>query len=428
MSKKVMLGLFLSLMLAIMSVSTMVTAADVITIQYAFWGNPAAIGVEKDIIEEFEKTHPTIKVTPVVSDYNAYHSKLLTLFAGNQAPDVMRIDSYFMSDFMKYKALKDITPLINRDKFDMNAYYPVGLLDCMKGNKYYGLPWGTAPAFVFINVKMFRDAGIPIPSVDWKYDDFLIIARQFSKGEGIDRQYGYAVGVTDLTNVFPFVWSGGGDLFDKNRKKFTLNKPEAYTKIQEIADLIKEGTIPDPAQFTSADVLNRWIVNNKVAMRLGMAAEILSLQKIEGFEFEVLPFPGTAQFPKATISKSNVVGICSTTKKERAAWEFLKFLRGPEQPGETLYMKAKRVPPSIDSQELWSLYADPNKSPKMVIETSKAVAAKYGHPLPLRAGWNEIQGLIVVQLQRVFSGQLSAKQAMNDIAPKVQEVINRTDK
>jgi multiple sugar transport system substrate-binding protein len=422
--KTPVLGLIL--LLLVLSVAVM-AAEDTTTITYAFWGNPAAIGVEKDIIEEFEKTHPRIKVTPVVADYNSYHSKLLTLFAGRQAPDVMRIDSYFMADFMKYKALKDITPMVTKDNINMDAFYSAGLLDCMSGKKYYGFPWGTAPAFMFINVKMFRDAGIPIPGLDWKYEDLLRIARKLSKGQEIDRQYGFALSVADLTHIFPFIWSGGGDLFDKSRKKFTLNKPEAYNKLQEIANLIKEGVIPDPAQFTSADVLNRWTVNYKVGMRLGMAAEILSLQKVDGFEFEVLPFPGTPKYPRATISKSNVVGICSTTKNEAAAWEFLKFLRCPGQPGETLYMKAKRVPPSIDSQELWELYADPAKSPKLVVETSKAVASRYGRPLPLRAGWNEIQGALIPQLQRVFADQISAEKAMNEIAPKIQQIMNRTN-
>lgn len=408
--------------------STLASAENTVTIQYAFWGNPTAIGVEKDIIDEFEKTHPNIKVTPVVAAYNDYHTKLLTMYAGGQAPDVMRIDSYYMADFMKNKALKDITGLIKQDKLNMNSYYPAGLLDCMQGNRYYGLPWGTAPVFMFINVKMFKDTGIPVPSVDWKYEDFLKIARQLSKGEGMDRQYGFAVGTTDLTNLFPFIWAGGGDLFDKNRRKFTLNKPQAVQKIQEIANMIKEGIIPDPAQFTSGDVFNRWSANYKLAMRMGTAAEILSMQSIAGYEFEVLPFPGTVKYPRTTISKSNVVGISSTTKQAKAAWEFLKFLRGPGQPGEVLYMKAKRVPPSFDDPELWKLYADPAKSPKMVVESSQAIAVKYGHVLPLRTGWIEIQSLLLPELQRVYAGQITAEKAMNEIAPKIQEVMDRTGK
>lgn len=422
-------GIMFCLLLMLMALSALVFAEKPITIRYAFWGNPTAIGVEKDIIEEFEKSHPNIKVTPITVGYDDYHTKLLTLFAGGQAPDVMRIDSFFFADFMKAQALKDITQLIKRDKIDLDAYYSSGLADCIRGNKYYGLPWGSAPLFVFINVKMFKDAGIPLPSADWKYNDFIKNARQLSKGQGAARQYGIQFMVKDMQNFLPYIWANGGDLFDASRKKFTLNKPESVQRFQELADLIKEGVIPDPASLTSGDVVNRWMVNDKIAMRIGSAAEILSLQKIDGFEFEVLPFPGTVKNPNVTVYKSNIVGIGSTAKKEQeeAAWKFLKFLRGPGERGEILYSQSKRIPPSVDDPELWKIYADPAKSPKNVAEVSKIVASKYGRALPLRPGWMEIQGLIIPQLQRVFAGQLSAKQALDQIAPRVQEIMNRTN-
>ncbi len=415
------------LLTAVLILPTFAAATNVTTIQYAFWGNPTAIGVEKDIIEEFEKANPTIKVQPIAVAYNDYHTKLLTLIAGGQAPDVMRIDSYYFADFMKAKALKDISGLIKRDQLDMSSYYRAGLLDCMQKNRYYGLPWSTAPIYMMVNVKMFKEAGIPIPSPDWKYADFLKIARQLTKGSGVDRQYGYGFSSSDFAQLFSYIWGNGGDLFDKNRKKFTLDKPQAYQKIQELADLVKEGVFPDPAQFTTSDIMNRWVINHKLAMRIVAALEIISLQSVDGFEFEVLPFPGTDKFPRATVYKSNVVGISNNTKKEKAAWAFLKFLRGPGGRGEVLYMQAKRIPPTFDNPELWKIYADPNKSPRMVAEVTKLISQNYGHLLPLRSGWLEVQGILLPQLQRVYAGQISAAQAMKEIAPKIQEILDRTN-
>ncbi len=89
-------------------------------------------------------------------------------------------------------------------------------------------------------------------------------------------------------------------------------------------------------------------------------------------------------------------------------------------------MQAKRMPPTFDDPELWKIYADPTKSPKMVAEITKIIAKDYGHALPLRTGWMEVLGLLLPQLQRVYAGQVTAEQAMNEIAPKVQEVLDRT--
>ena len=424
------LGWSLALLL-VLGMAIIPAFAAPVTIQYAFWGNPTAIGVEKDIIDEFEKTHPNIKVTPIAIAYGDYHQKLLTLLAGGQAPDVMRIDSFFFSDFMRSKALMDISKFIKRDKVNLAAYYQNGLPDSMYKGHYYGLPWGTAPVFMVLNNKMFKDAGLAMPSMDWTWNDFLKDCKALSKGEGANRQYGFGAGFGsasgDFSSILPFVWINGGDLFDKSRTRFTLDQPASTKQIQLIADLIKQGLFVDPSQLTSVEVVNRWQVNNKIAMRLGTAAELLSLQQFADFAFSIYPFPVNGRYTKTTIVKSNTIGISPLSKNVEAAWEFLKFLRAPGQPGETLYMKAQRVPPSISDPELWKLYADPNKYPKNLAESVQIIASdKHSHPLPLRSGWIEVHGTLVPEFQKVFSGQITAQAAMKGIAPKIKEILTRT--
>ena len=119
----VLSGIFLLIILA----CPVVFAEKVVTIKYAFWGNPAAIGVEEEIINEFNSTHPGIKVEPVVTGYPDYHPKIMTMIAGGQAPDVMRIDSQFLVNFVKAGALMPINSFIKRDKVNLNLYYKIGL-------------------------------------------------------------------------------------------------------------------------------------------------------------------------------------------------------------------------------------------------------------------------------------------------------------
>ncbi len=77
------------------------TSSEPKTLRYAFWGNPTAIGVEQDIINEYVKLHPNVTIEPVVSAYADYHSKILVMIAGGSAPDIMRIDSYHFRDFVR---------------------------------------------------------------------------------------------------------------------------------------------------------------------------------------------------------------------------------------------------------------------------------------------------------------------------------------
>jgi multiple sugar transport system substrate-binding protein len=394
-------------------------------IKYAFWGNPDAIGVEKDIIDAYQAAHTDVTVTPIAVDYTNYHAKLLTMIAGGQPPDVMRIDSFFFQDFMSAKALKDITPLIKQDKLDLSKYYPAGLGDCRSGDKYYGLPWGTAPNFMILNVKMFQDAGIALPQMSWKWGDFVDIARKLAKGEGDTKQYGFIQSLYGLDFVLPFLWMEGQELFDATRTKFALNTPETAKKIEELKALVKDGVSTSPFELTASDAALRYFSQGRVAMMIGQASTILSLQKIEGVDFAIRPIPGTAKYPAVTTYKSNIVGISAGSKKEKAAWEFLKFLRGPSLEGETLYMKAKRIPPTFDDEKLWSLYADATKPPKDIVPICKEIAAKYGHLLPLRKGWLEVQTLYLQAMQKVFADEATASAALAEVAPKIQAVLDK---
>jgi multiple sugar transport system substrate-binding protein len=430
MAKKFIWTVLVVLVIAV-GITPTFAAGKKVEIQYAFWGNPTAIGVEKDIIEEFEKVNPDIKVNPIAVGYTDYHQKILTLIAGGQAPDVMRIDSYFFADFMASNAFKDIGKLIKRDKIDTKAYYQAGFSDCMYKGKCYGFPWSTAPLYMFLNLKMFKEAGIAVPPMNWTWTDFVKICTALSKGSGANHQYGFGCGfgnAGDFASLLPFIWANGGDLFDKSRTKFALNQPAATKQLQEIARLIKQGVFADPSELTSPEVINRWMVNNKLAMRIGAAAEILSLQQFDGFEFEIYPCPGSVKNRKTTVIKSNVVGISATSKNTDAAWKFLKFLRAPGQRGEVLYMMAKRMPPTVNDSKLWSLYSDPHKYPKNVVAVTKECSSKYAHLLPLRTGWLEVQGTLVPELQKVFTGQMTAQTAMKNVAPRINEILVRTKK
>lgn len=411
------------LVLALVAMSAVVSAQK-ITLKYAFWGNPDAIGVEKDIIDAYEAKNPNVKIEPVAIGYGDYHTKLQIMIAGGQAPDVMRIDTYFFQDFMKNKALKDITNLIKTNKFDLSKLYPVGLQDVQSGGKYYGLPWNTAPLYMFLNTKMFADAGIELPKTSWTYDEFIAISKKLSKGEGENQQWGFAYYLSELNQILSFVWGTGGDIFDKSRTKFTLNAPAVTARLDDLLyNHVKDGFFVNPLTFQNSDGYMRYFSQNKAAMMIGAAASILSLQKIDGFDFAVLPMPGTAKTPNVTVYKSNVVGISAKTKQEKAAWDFLAFLRGPE--GEELYMKAKRMPPTFDEQKYWDLYVDATKPPKAIKEVTQEISTKYGRVLPLRTGWMEIQTLIMGALQKVTAGQVNTNSALKEIEPKVTAILNK---
>ncbi|WP_369018674.1 sugar ABC transporter substrate-binding protein [Thermatribacter velox] len=398
-------------------------AQERVKIKYAFWGNPMSIGIEEEIIKQFQKTYPNIEIEPIAAPHAEYHTKLLTMIAGGLAPDVMRINSYYFADFMDANALMNLDPLIERDNIDLSLYYEMGLPESMYEGKMYGLPWGTAPLYLAYNIKMFKDTGIDVPRVGWTWEDFVETARSIAGGSGIERKYGYGAPFTNIAYFLPFIWAAGGDIFDQTKSKFTLDQPQAVKRLDEIASLIREGVFANPLELPTEEAVTRLFAQNLIAIRRASAAEILGMQNIEGLDFEVIHCPTGEDIPNTTVVKSNTVGISVSTKHPEEAWEFLKFLRAPGGPGDRLYAKAKRIPPTSKIPELWDLYLDPTKPPRKIKEITQLISSTYGRTLPLRKGWLEIEGVLIPALQKTWSAGIEAKTAITEVKAEIEEIM-----
>ncbi len=396
-----------------------------VTLKYAFWGNPDAIGVEQDIIKAFEAKHPDIKIEPIVSGYADYHTKLMTMIAGNMAPDVMRIDDYYFYDFIKLGAVESLSPFIERDKIDLELYPKMGIEEAIVDGQIYGLPWGTAPLYMLLNLEVFEKAGVALPSLDWTTKDFERIVRSFNPQA--DKVYGFAIDTNYLSSVLPHIWSKGGTLLSEDKSRYTGDSAESSSAIQMLADLYKEGYMPkDTINSGNTEALRRWFSNGTVAMMSGSAQEILAIQKIEGIRFEAWTMPQAVDSKNTTVFKSNTISISKSSKQKEAAWTFTKFLRGVE--GEDLYVRAKRFPPTLNIPENWALYLDPNLYPKQIKQNSELIAKQYGHTLPLRTGYAAIESKVIPAVQSAMLGTKTAAQAMADIRADITKIIETNSK
>jgi multiple sugar transport system substrate-binding protein len=396
-----------------------------VTIKYAFWGNPDAIGVEKDIIDAFEQQNPDIKVEPIVAGYNDYHSKLMTMIAGGMAPDVMRIDSYYFNDFTALGAVENLDSYVQKTGFDTTVYPPFSIKEATIGGHLYALPWGAVPsAYMLLNLDVFEKAGIPLPTYDWTIDEFENLVKKFDGAKS--GCYGYAHALNMTASILPFVWADGGNLLSDDRQTYTMDKPEAYKRVQDLADLYQQGYLPKDSISADADMLSRWFTQGNLAMMVGTAQQILTIQKVEGVRFEAYPMPG-GKIKNTTTVKSNEICMSTTSKYKDATWKFMSFLRGNE--GERLYVKARRTPPTLTNDpSLWSLYLDPNKYPKDIEKATKAINEKYSHLLPLRKGYSELDSSLVPVLESIIIGNTTAKDGLTGFAPKAVEIISRNNK
>lgn len=139
------------------------------------------------VIADFEKQYPNIKVTYNIYNWNDIDSKVQTLLQNKQYPDLIEGESpqEFGQDGIAYPA----NEIVDSATYD-NMLKPFLKADTYKGT-VYGVPFTTSSRTFFYNKKIFSQAGISAPPTTWAelQSDALKIKQKTGKiGFGLDRK------------------------------------------------------------------------------------------------------------------------------------------------------------------------------------------------------------------------------------------------
>lgn len=136
-------------------------------------GNPSEVASTKELITLFEKQNSDIKVNFQSESWGAYWDKLQTLLAAGDAPDVFLLGASYVVDFYDVGAIKDLTPFIKKDNFDLSDFFdPPKRVFSFNGD-LYGLPRDINTIDLYYNKNLFDEAGVFHPNKNWTWQDIV---------------------------------------------------------------------------------------------------------------------------------------------------------------------------------------------------------------------------------------------------------------
>lgn len=222
------------------------------------WASLQELPLTQRTIREFELRHPGIRVAYEPNPGRQYEEKILTALAADQAPDVFLLDSKLVPTFVNKQILLDLNPFVGPLGVDTAAWFPNVTAIARRGGSLYAFPKGFSPLVLYVNLRLFRDAGLPLPAEDWTWREFLAYARALTAdadSDGTPERYG-----TSFTNYYymwvPWVWSAGGDVVGENGRSASgaLNSAETREALQFLVDLrLRERVAPDAGSWTQSE-------------------------------------------------------------------------------------------------------------------------------------------------------------------------------
>lgn len=142
------------------------SAPDITTVK--FWAMGREGEVVSELLPEFERTHPGIKVVVQQLPWTAAHEKLLTAFAGNAMPDIFQLGNTWIPEFVALNALESLEAFAHSSTTIDSKDYFEGIWDTnVVGGQLYGVPWYVDTRLLFYNRDLLKQAGFAAPPKTW---------------------------------------------------------------------------------------------------------------------------------------------------------------------------------------------------------------------------------------------------------------------
>ena len=305
------------------------------TLRFRYWGDSAEINVIQGLLKDFEASHPGVKIKAERKNPDAtYADELLAEFAAHSAPDVMFLSTDNVDVISKGYKLADLERFLAADPdLKVKDYYPAMIKRFTRSKRLVALPRDIAPvACIYYNKALFDQAGLAYPKDTWTWDDLRADAIKLTRRDasGAATQLGFA---DDWNLVDAWILSAGGRQVDDFTAptRFTFADPKALQGILFRWRLLQV----DRVMPSSADgqTLGGGPSVQFVAGRLGMLHSGLwktpSFRAIQGFDWDVAPFPRKKGVKPLYWGGGSGYGIRADAPEPALCWELVKFMAGP---------------------------------------------------------------------------------------------------
>jgi multiple sugar transport system substrate-binding protein len=376
-----------------------------ITIWVGSWWEPQ-VPIAKEL---WAKDHPDITLDIQPLPINGYLDKFTTTALGGAAPDVIDLDTTWVSTVAAHGLLQPLDDIV--DKLPVADISPAAWKASQYKGVQYAIPNRSGPGVYYYNKTVFDKAGVPYPKEDWTYADFLEIAKKLTiPGE----QYGVGVpaDVSDPSNVTtmfaPMLWAMGGDFLSADGTKPLINSPESVKAITFWSDLyLKYKVTPEGTpNFTTTRDIQPLFEANKVGMLTASSNAFDEFSKFKDLKWGMVLSP-----EKVNRGGGWTMGVPEGAKNTEGAKTFLLWLSQPEIMAKVM----NRFPSNRKALAL-----PPWNDPAKAIFTQ---AEAGGRSVPSVAGWFQMQEALIVELQKILVGQSTPQQAADAAAAKMSQII-----
>ncbi len=408
---------------AVAIAATFALSAQAVT-EVQWWHSMTAVNGEwvNDLAKEFNAKQSNYKIVPVFKgNYDESMTAAVAAFRSGNAPAILQVFEVGTATMMASK--KAIVPVakVMKDagqKFDPKAYIPaVAGYYTAPGGDMLSLPFNSSTTVFFYNKDAFKAAGLDPNKAPASWPEVALAAAKL-KASG---------------NKCPLTiaWQGWTQLESFSTwHNVEFNSPLHVRHIDNLANMAQQGLFVYKGR---ASVPEASYISGECAMITTSSAFYGNVKKNAKFNFGLaaLPYyPDVPGAPQNTVIGGASLWVMAGKKADeyKGVAEFFSYLSSPEVQSAS-HKRTGYLPITTAAYQLTEKSGFYKENPGTDISVDQMVRKVTNKSRGIRLGnYVQIRTIEDEELEQVWGGKKSTKEALNSIVKRGDELLTRFEK
>lgn len=320
-------GVGILLLVAGLLVATLGQAdAQVQTLRFLWFTDGPDRPAIEGLVKRFNDTNPDVKIEFSIVPFAELNQLLVTQASAGQAPDLARVSEPYR--FFQYAL--DLRPHLKNAGFAKEFLDEPMKMVLGQGGEVYGIPHDLTMNGPFVNLSLFKKAGVELPKGDRAtWEEWMDAAAKVRKATGVP--FGAAVDRSGH-RLDGFIQSYGGGFFTPDGKDVRISSPETKKAVEAFVKFHKDGTMPLDiwAGGTGYVGANQQFVNGQLVYYLSGNWQVAQFNDAIGTKFEWKAIPNGYNTQAGGMPGGKFLIAFKNTKIPDKVARLMEFLGGAD--------------------------------------------------------------------------------------------------
>ncbi len=288
-----------------------------INLTFGVWGTEPEIQAYQDVLDTYnaETDEAAVRIKAFPS-----HDDLAAALDGGEVPDVFLVSRGDLAELREKQLNQPIGDLLDERNVDFGDGYSRPALEAFASDRdLQCMPYGISPMVIYYNKELvdftaMAERELEVPTIDdedltkkptWSIEQFQIAAEYASRPR---REIAGFYVAPSLRGLAPYIFSGGGHLFDDEDDPTSLafSSDDTRSALDKVLPVLRDPKLTLTAEQLAEKTPLDWFKEGKLGMIAGFRDLVPELRPTATLDFDILPMPVVDD--PATVG--DLTGIC----------------------------------------------------------------------------------------------------------------------